>query len=986
MFKRCVIVAAPDDVGARVLDYVRRFAPDLERVVTLVGRSPSPMSWIASNPWFKINLPESENDADLAALEAALERWGVPGRVQTHVELGGDALRQAVDEEQADLVVFGPGVFRSWWAPAEWMAATVRSTTKAILWLPVAEALDAPSPHRWLCPFDGSVTKLTPMAPFFREAIDETHHVVLLALGELENFAPEDLDVDRQIVGIRAGLSLVGFDDDMLSVDKRFQILIEDESIDAVLLPLDGRGGWSVVRGFVALRMLQNAKVPLLLVPTDMPEDLPNLDRPTVAAADVFVPSYTEKIRVFIESINLLGGVAPLDETKVRFVTGGEVLGESAVRRGYAEAELGGRRGFLGFGRTRDDTGEGKLPVWGLENKFAAMDAGDARVILFDARLRDEEIGWLRRRFDEMPDRIPAALRMHSDDALMEIRERLINAGFERPRVVDARQVLEQLDTSDIPRGVGRLILARAASRLRSQGVPVEAVIHLSPEHRESLERSEALEAHDPTDAELETSDEEAATELSTESSVDPSSYERTHPIRELGLSHWTIEEVRVRSAKEWIAAMDQEYRAPTAPRDEAAARRARMDQMTDSALIAGNSVDFELNNHEARRRLIEAIDGARERVHYQVYIVHDDPVAQEIEAALIRAAQRGVAVRFLVDSLYSLHGSFSVVNPLLKRLQSTDGIRMVISNPIEGLPSIRDLKQRDHRKVVVIDNRVAVVTGRNMAASYYQGFDEVKLTCETPGASVPWLDAGARVIGPAVEAIEREFLEAWTAQGGEPYEVRPCVAAGASDVRVVVHQGLQDTHTLDAYLAIIDGAESRLTIVNTFPYQFDVQAALLRAIERGVEVRILFGNVRPLWGAQGDPFPGGAIRELASDVIHGRIDTLVDAGGRGFEFTHQEACWDEAVGRARPHVHAKVVSADGRICAVGSANLDITAGYWESEILLVIENADDAQRLEAQLEKLIEQSREVQRDDPVWRERATQRAWISKNWPSILG
>ena len=72
-----------------------------------------------------------------------------------------------------------------------------------------------------------------------------------------------------------------------------------------------------------------------------------------------------------------------------------------------------------------------------------------------------------------------------------------------------------------------------------------------------------------------------------------------------------------------------------------------------------------------------------------------------------------------------------------------------------------------------------------------------------------------------------------------------------------------------------------------------------------------------------------------------------------------------------RPHVHAKIMSADGRVCAVGSANLDITAGYWESELLLVVEDEAVAQTVEARFDELIAASARVDRSDPGWRRRA---------------
>src|SRR5690606_17745280 len=122
-------------------------------------------------------------------------------------------------------------------------------------------------------------------------------------------------------------------------------------------------------------------------------------------------------------------------------------------------------------------------------------------------------------------------------------------------------------------------------------------------------------------------------------------------------------------------------------------------------------------------------------------------------EAALVAAGKRGVAVRLLVDSLHGLHGSFGVENPLLTRLSTQQGVELRVSRPV-SVPSMEELKRRDHRKLVVLDGRTAIVGGRNLSHEYYTGFDEVALRPTSTWRALPWLDAGARVEGPAVRDI----------------------------------------------------------------------------------------------------------------------------------------------------------------------------------------------------------------------------------------
>ncbi|HUK64697.1 MAG TPA: phospholipase D-like domain-containing protein, partial [Dongiaceae bacterium] len=328
----------------------------------------------------------------------------------------------------------------------------------------------------------------------------------------------------------------------------------------------------------------------------------------------------------------------------------------------------------------------------------------------------------------------------------------------------------------------------------------------------------------------------------------------------------------------------DQPWDRP-APADLPRSFGARLEMATGAALIAGNRVEIELANPTARNWLLGTIAGARQRVHWQTYMAADDDVGREVESALRDAGRRGVSVRVLVDSLHGRHLSLGMRNPLFERLSAYPGVEVRVSRPVAGVPSLEDLKQRDHRKLVVADGRIALLGGRNLAHEYYKGFDEVKVTPATPWREVPWLDAGARVEGPAVSILERSFRDAWTGAGGETFAILDPPEAGATTARVIVHRGLRDAATLETYLALIDGARSHVYAVNGFPLVLEIQHALLRALRRGVRVRTLFGHVAPTHG--GEPFEGdwATARAAATSLVHSRMDTLVAAGAEGYQF-----------------------------------------------------------------------------------------------------
>ena len=199
------------------------------------------------------------------------------------------------------------------------------------------------------------------------------------------------------------------------------------------------------------------------------------------------------------------------------------------------------------------------------------------------------------------------------------------------------------------------------------------------------------------------------------------------------------------------------------------------------------------------------------------------------------------------------------------------------------------------------------------------------------------------------------------------------------------MHHGLRDAWSLEAYLALIETATSHVYAVNGFPLILEIQHALLRAIGRGVRVRALFGNLTPTH--DGKPFggPWSTARTAATELVHSRIDALVAAGGEGYQFAiREQPAWSRGLGVVNPHVHAKVMSVDGRVCSVGSANLDVTAGYWENEVMLIVEDQSVTRALETRIDQLMAGSQRIDRNDRTWQLTARRRQWM-RHWPGVL-
>lgn len=604
-------------------------------------------------------------------------------------------------------------------------------------------------------------------------------------------------------------------------------------------------------------------------------------------------------------------------------------------------AALGKKEAFLLVGAEErgplmHDNGVVHVPVDWLPEKatsFALCAAGapspvaSARVIegrplvLLDARFPVEALG------DVEPfavEHTVVVTRLRADQTLEWVRSHFDLAPWGGPiPVLDASTFLDDGGAGDVSELVDGVRLQRLALELLSLGAPVVSII--------------------------------------TSGGPAPASP---------ALTSWTPATLRARSP---TMALSGEV-APVP--DEEARWRVRI----GAPLVAGHRVTLELENSAARRSLLTSIAAATERVHWQSYMVDDDEVSREVSEALREAGARGVQVRVLVDALYSLHEAYGTKNPVLERLGASPGVEVRAAQPLSGLPHVVDLKQRNHRKVATFDRRFATVSGRNLGASYYRGFSELELTRTTSYREVPWLDAGVGLEGPLVEAVERSFLADWQRAGGAPFEVSPARPAGSMACRLVLHEGLQDAHTLDAQLELIGTAKRRLVMMNTFPLVLELQRALVAAVHRGVRVQFLFGSVRPRWGDD-QPFNRGAIRSLADELVRARMSPVLRAGAEGFQYTVAAA----GLGPVFTHVHAKLMVRDEDTVAVGSANTDVTSAYWESEAVLVVHDAGFAQTVLAELEPMLTSARPVDLRTAGWKEVEARRDWLNRNWPTLF-
>jgi cardiolipin synthase len=290
---------------------------------------------------------------------------------------------------------------------------------------------------------------------------------------------------------------------------------------------------------------------------------------------------------------------------------------------------------------------------------------------------------------------------------------------------------------------------------------------------------------------------------------------------------------------------------------------------------------------------LIEAIEAATEHVHVSFYIWLDDANGGRVADAISAAARRGVACRVMVDAL----GSRDFVRgPRWRQLREAGAHLLAALEDIPrlGHAAVGRVDLRNHRKLVVIDNRIAFCGSQNCADPQFR----------VKARYAPWIDVLLRCEGPVVRQAQHLFLGTWIAETGEDLYGLPAAAPEPEryDDGVVAQMfGTGPTTPgnpmSDSFVSALYAAEHELII--TTPY-FVPDQALLRALcaapRRGVETTLVVP-------ARNDsPLVAAACRSTYSDLLR--------CGVRLFEYP---------LGL----LHTKSITVDARITLVGSANMD---------------------------------------------------------------
>lgn len=318
-----------------------------------------------------------------------------------------------------------------------------------------------------------------------------------------------------------------------------------------------------------------------------------------------------------------------------------------------------------------------------------------------------------------------------------------------------------------------------------------------------------------------------------------------------------------------------------------------------------GNSVQLLKTGHDKFVDLFEAVREAQSFIHLEYFNFRNDSIAGLLFDLLAQKVREGVEVR----ALYDAFGNSSNNRPISRQMHDSIcslGIQLVKFDPIR-FPWVNHIIPRDHRKIVVIDGRIAYTGGMNVADYYIEGIPEIG----------PWHDMHMRVEGPAVNELHSIFCSMWYKETGEYLngtKYFPSEHIADDSLRLAVidrHPPHSSDAIRDMFAEMLNTAQKKVLLISPyFVPTHKVRKALKDAIDRGVEVQILLSAKSDI--------------PLTPEASHYVGNNLAKRGAKVFLF------------HGGFH-HTKIMMVDDLYCTVGSSNMDARSLRCDYEVNVVI-------------------------------------------------
>jgi cardiolipin synthase len=347
-----------------------------------------------------------------------------------------------------------------------------------------------------------------------------------------------------------------------------------------------------------------------------------------------------------------------------------------------------------------------------------------------------------------------------------------------------------------------------------------------------------------------------------------------------------------------------------------------------------GNKIDVLRNGDEIFPALFGAIGNAEHTVDLLTFVYWQGKIGTALAETLADRARAGVRVRVLLDS----YGA-RPIDPAAIRLMEESGVQLRWFRPLHHMRPLQ-VNHRTHRKVAVIDEAVAFTGGVGIA-------DEWQGDARNENE---WRDTHFQVQGPAVDGLRAAFLDNWIETDrtlfeadvdrfpGQPQPGR----AVAQCIRGASETGRSDVATL--FRTLIQLAEQRIRIATAyFVPDSDMTARLCDAADRGVKVEVLLPG----------PHADKRFVQIAAESRYAR---LLASGVRIWNFQPSM-------------MHAKVMTVDGTIANIGSANLNGRSTTLDEEVNLVVLDVPLVTELDRHFDDDLDRSLEIEMGR--WHERS---------------
>ena len=342
------------------------------------------------------------------------------------------------------------------------------------------------------------------------------------------------------------------------------------------------------------------------------------------------------------------------------------------------------------------------------------------------------------------------------------------------------------------------------------------------------------------------------------------------------------------------------------------------------------NEVDVFFDGRDKFEKLLEDLKNAKKYIHMEYYIIRRDSLGREIIKILEEKAKEGLEVRLLVDSM----GSYTITKRYLKNYIKSGG-KFEIFFP-GMLPHINTrINYRNHRKIVVIDGEYGYTGGFNVGDEYINLDKKVGF----------WRDTHIRIKGEAVNDLNDRFLLDWCYASDEEiddfskYYTKEKNENGDIGIQIVTSgPDHNEEYIKNAYIKLINNAKKSVYLETPyFVPDLPVQEALRIAALSGVDVRIIMPDK-----------PDHLFMKWAASAYSGE---LLEAGVKIYYYK-------------KGFIHAKNIVADGKVCSIGTANMDMRSFCLNFEVNAFIYDDRLSKKMEEQFFIDINDSRLLSREE----------------------